>query len=288
MKTCIITGSSGLLGSNLIPYLVKEFNVYAIIRNKSAVINNNHINPVYLDLNKRWSVDLLPNTVDVIIHLAQSENHNDLSKDVKSLYKINCETIIDLLEYGVKCGVKKVIVASSGGVYDNSMYSHKEEDRYTNNPNLYIASKICSEIMSKAYFKKTDISIIRPFFIYGKNQKSNMLFPRLINSLKKNLPITINGKKGVMINPIYVGDTAKSVYQLISKKDIPYVNIAGSEKIYLYDAIKIISNLLNVKPIINHTDSKDSTNILGDISLMKKHLGEPKIQFEKGIIDLTF
>ena len=69
MKKCIITGASGLLGSYLVPLLSKEYEIYSLSRNKG--IRQYNVNNIDIDLSKDWSIRKLPQSVDLVIHLAQ-------------------------------------------------------------------------------------------------------------------------------------------------------------------------------------------------------------------------
>ena len=141
-------------------------------------------------------------------------------------------------------------------------------------------------IENKTYKDFFDISIIRPFFIYGQNQKKHMLFPRLTKLIKEKKEIVLKGKNGVTINPIHAQDVANAVLSLISKKSIYAVNLGGTENFSLRDAIIMISSFLGVKPLIKIENTESNDYILANIDLMKKELYIPKIQFNKGILDV--
>jgi len=284
MKKCIITGASGLLGSYLVPLLSKEYEIYSLSRNKG--IRQYNVNNIDIDLSKDWSIRKLPQSVDLVIHLAQSDNYNDFPKNAAQIFRINTESTLKLLQYSCLNKVKRVIIASSGGVYKESKKPHKETDPLTDKPNFYITSKICLEYLAKSYKDFFDISIIRPFFIYGQNQKKHMLFPRLTKLIKEKKEIVLKGKNGVTINPIHAQDVANAVLSLISKKSIYAVNLGGTENFSLRDAIIMISSFLGVKPLIKIENTESNDYILANIDLMKKELYIPKIQFNKGILDV--
>jgi len=284
MKKCIISGASGLLGSYLVPLLSNEYEIYSLSRNRN--IKKYNINYVDIDLSKNWSIKKLPQSVDLVIHLAQSDNYNDFPKNASQIFKINTESTLKLLQYSSLNKVSRVIIASSGGVYKESKKPHKETDLLTDKPNFYITSKICLELLAKSYKDLINISVIRPFFMYGLNQKKHMLFPRLTNLIKEKKEIVLKGKNGVTINPIHAQDAAKAVLSLISKKGIHTVNLGGSESISLRDAIVMISSSLGIKSHIKIGNTESNDYILANIDLMKKELYIPRIQFSKGILDV--
>ena len=68
----LLTGVNGLLGNSLASLLVKKnHNVYGIARDEKYEKIKKVIY-IKLDFSKRWSFKDLPNKLDTVIHLAQS------------------------------------------------------------------------------------------------------------------------------------------------------------------------------------------------------------------------
>jgi len=71
MKSCLITGATGLIGSNLINKLLNKYELYILTHNNFITLPKEICN-INIDLSKEISFASLPAKIDIIIHLAQS------------------------------------------------------------------------------------------------------------------------------------------------------------------------------------------------------------------------
>lgn len=281
MKHILITGCNGLIGEALIEQLQDKalFKIYGVSRSA-----NTKLSTFELDLSREWSDDILPEKIDVVIHLAQSEKFRDFPDSSIDVFNVNTTSTLKLLEYARKVGVKKFIYASSGGVYGNSDIGFTEESPLKPNKDLgfYLTTKFCSELLVGNYTSFFDINILRFFFVYGKKQKKNMLIPRLIEAVKNKNSIKLQGEEGIKINPVYVDDAAKAIIEIMKKEGSFNVNIGGTEILSIKCIGEIIGNQLNKTPLFEYQDI-EAKNLIGDISKMNNLLGEPQITFAEGI-----
>lgn len=283
MKRILITGSSGLIGSSLLPLLIDNYDVYAVERKTTATINPG-IKCITCDLSGNWNTSILPPKTDCIIHLAQSEHFRDFPAKASDVFYTNTLSTLKLLDYAQKAGVKTFIYASSGGIYGNSDKGFTEDAEIVSRGDLgfYLGTKLSSEIIAENYSSIFDIIILRMFFVYGEKQKRSMLIPRLIDSVQTGAPIALNGEKGLTINPIYVQDAAKAILKAIELNGSHKINIGGTENLSLKEIGDIIGKSMDKKPNYNILDAEPK-NLIGDISKMKKLLIEPSVKFKEGV-----
>lgn len=283
MEKILVTGASGLVGSYLITLLTDKYKVYGISRTSPDYINDNysHIN---IDISESKNYDLLPEKVDYIIHLSQSEDFRNFPDLAKKIFEVNSLSTLLLLDYARKISVKSFILASSGGVYGYGDIPFKENSQIQKNNELgfYLSTKICSEIIADNYTNFMNIITLRPFFIYGIQQNKSMLIPRLIESVFNNLPLKLQGKEGIKINPINVIDAAKAIEQSLKINKSVKINLAGSEIVSIKDIGNIISEILK-KKVEFEIDNSVPKSIMGDITLMKEVLIKPEVSLENGI-----
>ncbi len=286
MKNILVTGANGLIGFELIKKLCENYNVYAISRSTLSIQHKN-ITQINLDFDKQWDISQLPSSIDAICHLAQSENFREFPEKGKQIFNVNTTSTVELLNYAVKSGCKKFIYASSGGIYGNSDTGFNEEDPITPGGDLgfYLSTKFCSEILVENYNRFFETSIIRFFFVYGERQRKNMFIPRLVNSIKEGLPITLQGKEGIKVNPIHVSDAAHAVESAISRSGSFKVNVAGAEVLTLKSICDSIGNALNIQPKFIF-EEKEPKHLIGDINKMEKLLIKPSVKFNEGIKEL--
>lgn len=282
MERVLLTGATGLIGSELLIMLIPQYECW--VAGRSQNISDESIHFIKQDLSKEFNFAVFPERVDYIIHLAQGDGHNDFPNSAKNVFGVNVNGMMQLLEYGVKAKIKKFLFASTGGIYCNTGELMLEENRcFPVGLSFYQGTKLCSEILAQSYSQFYTVISFRFYFVYGENQKDKMLFPRLINDIKEGKTIKIGSLDDIKINPIYKSDAAYYVY--LAMKNVmstEVFNIAGDEIVYISEIAKKMAQVLKTKVNIEYED-KQQKNILGDNSKMKKYFGHPKIMLDEGI-----
>lgn len=283
----LVTGANGLLGRYLIEFLSNSGHiVFALVKDKSKLNfdKNKNINIVEMDLSN-IELSKLPQNIDAIYYLAQSNRFREFPDGVDDMLSINVLAPNILAKWAVKTGVKKFIYASSGGVYTNPNKPVKEFFDINANEKLgfYLNSKLSAEMLLKNYASLFEtFAIIRPFFMYGVGQNETMLIPRLISSVENEKEITLNGQNGIKINPIYVTDASQAVANILDLTGEYIINIAGDEVISLRELCIKISQTVDKEPIFKINDLSQN-DLVADIEMMRKELIEPTIDLKIGI-----
>ena len=285
-KNILITGANGLLGRYLVEVLSQKYKVFALVRNKKKLHFKLNKNISVLEMNLgKINLKILPSKIYAIYYLAQSNQYKQFPKGVNDMISINVYAPNILAKWAIKNKVKKFIYASSGGVYGGSKYPLKEFFRVHPDKNLgfYLNSKISAEILLKNYLNKfMSTIIVRPFFVYGPGQKKDRLFPKLISNIKNNKKITIDGKNGIKLNPIYATDAAKALANILNVKNILTINIAGDQTLTLRELLFMIGHQLGKKPVINN-NKYFKNGLVADNKIMRKKLIIPKVDLKTGI-----
>ncbi len=279
----LLTGYNGLIGSQVHRILVENgYEVYCLglSEPKSAYIVFYQV-----DLSSDWNIDEIKINVDMVIHLAQSPYFRNFPTQASHIFNVNSYTSLKLCDYGIRAQIKKIIFTSSAGIYGSQQYNLNETKEIVYNSNLgfYLASKHIAECLILNYNSFFNTVILRPFFVYGKEQKKDMLIPRLIENIKQCETITLKGNDGIWINPAHVSDAAKAIYKCINLAGNEIINIAGPKVHSLREICEIIGKQLNMEPKFLTQESESPEKLIGDIAKMKKLLIEPTVSFEEGI-----
>ena len=288
MKKYLVVGASGLIGSHLTQKLAENNTVYGVSR---KVLTYAHPNLLWFqhDLVRPLSSCDLPKDLDAIIYLAQSEHFREFPEKTLALFDVNVVRYLELLDFAVKNGIKQVLYASSGGVYEQCGTPFREEDKLSISGSLgfYFGSKLCAEILSNAYSKALNAQILRFFFVYGPGQRPDMLIPRLLNSVKQRMPIKLDNESGIKINPIHVDDAVEAIISVLAIPNSEIYNVAG-EQIYTIRAIsEKMGELLKIDPIFEVNHKPESTiDIIGNILKLKETGWLPKINLDHGLMTL--
>ncbi|MEI8109568.1 MAG: NAD(P)-dependent oxidoreductase [Chitinophagia bacterium] len=285
MKKILISGANGLIGSHLVNRLSndKEIELFLLSRNGITVPNGKSIE---VDFSKDWDVSVLPPGINIIIHLAQSENFRDFPNSANDIFYVNTLSTLKLADYAQKNKVDHFIYASSAGIYGNGDLSGFDENSdivYKSDLGFYLATKHCSEVILDNYSNLLNVIMLRFFFVYGQGQKSEMLIPRLVNNVKEGKSIKLSSENGLVINPTYVGDAVDAILACLNLQKSYKINVAGPQILSLREIADVIGEKVGKKPVFEINLSAISAYMVGNIAKMNQLLGPPKIDFKTGL-----
>jgi UDP-glucose 4-epimerase len=264
----LITGSSGFIGK----HLVKRLSDFQIIEYQHSKKNASY--------NKRKN-----ESIDIVIHLSAKTPYGN--KKSKSFLKENFISVLDILDFCVENKVKKIIYCSSY-VYGIPKSSKITEQHVINPHNEYSQSKFWGEQLCEYYHKiyGLDVVILRPFNIYGKDQKEGYLISNIVNSLKNHKKIKVINSESKR-DFLYVEDFVELILKLIKIQFKFEIFNVGFGKSYSFkEIIKKCEKISNKK--INVSYKKDTSsyipNIICDNSkIMKKTSWKPTVNIDEGL-----
>ena len=299
MKTVLITGCCGFIGSHLSEYFTnKEFNVIGIDNLLTGNFDNiKHLNK--LNNFKFYEHDVckeinIKTKIDYILHFASTASPIDYLKFPIKTLQIGSIGTENILKLGVKNNAT-VLVASTSEIYGDPL-EHPQKETYYGNVNpigprgVYDEAKRYLEAMTIAYKnkKKLNIRIVRIFNTYGPKMRINdgRAIPNFINQILNNKDITVYGDGNQTRSFCYIDDTISGVIKLLKTDYQLPVNI-GNPKEYtilqLVDKIKaIIPPSSNI--VYRNLPENDPKIRRPDIQLAKKLLNwEPKTKLIDGL-----
>ena len=182
MKSILLTGSTGFIGSRLLIALSRQD--YSI--NLLSRLNSNVFPTAVCDFLKDDIPENSLNSIDTIFHLAGYSHDFNADSKTKYLHQtINVDATIKLAELAVKNNVRHFIFISSvkaaGVSKDGSCLS---EDFEGMPEGSYAESKKNAEnkLLDISRNSNMRVSIIRPALVYGPKPKGNLEL--LYNSIK--------------------------------------------------------------------------------------------------------
>ena len=211
MKTYLITGGAGFIGSSLADFLLDKGNKVVIVDNfcdfynpeiKRENTKNNLSNENY----KLYEVDICnvedlekvfsENKIDVIIHLAAMAGVRPSIENPVLYQKVNCMGTQNILELMKKYNVKNLVMASSSSVYGNNKKVPFEETDivdYAISP--YAATKKANEVMTHVYHKLYNFNVImlRFFTVYGPRQRPDLAINKFTRMMINDEEVTMYG-----------------------------------------------------------------------------------------------
>ncbi len=227
MKTILITGGAGFIGSNFIRHLFNKYPDYRIIVLDALTYAGNLENiPAEIRDSERFefwygnlnNLDLVADLVQrsqMVIHFA-AETHVARSLYLNRLFFITdvlgTQSIANaILKYSEN--IERFIHISTSEVYGTAIYEPMDEDHPLNPTSPYAAAKAGADRLVYSYMRSYNLPcvIIRPFNNYGPYQHLEKVIPRFITSAILKEPFTVHGDGSAARDWIYVEDTAEAI-----------------------------------------------------------------------------
>lgn len=285
----LVTGSSGMIGSELVPALeARGHKVWGLDRK----------DPEFTKLERFIKYDLLSgqplytqeHQFDLIIHLAANARVWELVEN-PNLALENVVTTHQVYELARQAGVPKVLFASSREIYGNGNELPVDEtagsQRSCESP--YGASKLFGESYAYAYEKcyNLDTKIMRFSNVYGKYDFSDRFIPKVIKQLKANEEVEIWGANKVL-DFTYITDTVDGIIHLVENWDEARAkewNIASGVGFNLSEVAELLRVMLDSKSNIRIGESHPGEvfEYTADINSMKSIGWSPKVGLNEGL-----
>ena len=260
MKTYLVTGGAGFIGSNYIHYLFNKYDndVHIInvdkltyagnLENLQDIEKKRNYKFVQGDICQSHVVEPLVKEADVVVNFA-AESHVDRSIGAPDDFiKTDVYGAFVLLESARKYGVEKFIQISTDEVYGSIIDGSFKETDVLEPSSPYSASKAGADRLAFSYFVTYDLPVIitRCSNNYGPFQYPEKLIPLFVtNALEdKNVPIYGDGKN--IRDWIYVLDHCDAVDFLIKHgQDGQVYNIGGGNERMNIEITDLILKYLN-------------------------------------------
>lgn len=250
----LITGASGFVGKNLVPYLHERHWDVITLDALPAPVGlsgfENHIQyrlGSYGELSAKSS-DVLSG-VRVVIHLA-SQSHVDRSIDGPVPFiDDNVRGTLELFEFCRKLDLEKIIHFSTDEVGACLQEGSFKEDYVFECGSVYSASKGAQELLVQAYIKTYDLPIVttRCVNIFGPHQATEKLIPKTISSALGGLPVPVYGDGMQKRQWVHVDHVCEYVTAVAAGNYIPpktVLHITGTREIHNVMLVQSILGLL--------------------------------------------
>ena len=290
-SSILITGSSGTVGTSLAATLLEQgYEVFGVDMRSNPwkkVVNDR---TTVLDLTEEGVADRLPQSVDLVVHLAANARVHKLVQNPERA-KENFETTFNVLEYARDVGAD-VIFSSSREVYGNGdKVIYDETDTYIDEcESPYTASKIGGEALVKSYDNCYEIeaSIVRFSNVYGKYDASNRVIPLFIAQASRGEDLTVYGDDKVL-DFTYIDDCVNGLVQMVNqfnKVSGTTFNIASGRGTSLLELAELIVEKVGAEVDIDVEENRTGEvgRYIADISKAQKILNyEPNYTTSQGI-----
>jgi nucleoside-diphosphate-sugar epimerase len=304
----LVTGGASFIGSHVTDALVARGARVRVVDNLSSGrleniaqhIKRREIEFIHDDLLAPGVAERAVRNIELVIHLAADHG----GRGYLDLHQAACSTNL-ALDGGIfrachKAGVDKIVYASSGCVYPNSLQSNPTEAIYLSEElvrppyeadNMYGWAKLMGEMTLRAYHDEWGMKSVslRYFTAYGPREHENHAVMAMIaRSFIDQDPFVVWGDGEQIRNWTHVSDIVEGTLLAAEKIDNSVaINLGTMERTRVIDAVREVLRYTAKEHLEIRLDPEMPTgprNRVADNSLAGKALGwQPRVSFRDGL-----
>lgn len=245
----LVTGATGFIGSHLVDELIRRrCQVRILVRNS---FDSRHslkgVETSLGDITDNASLISALKKIDVVFHLAAAINLSTESMErYREINVLGTENLFKAIKAS-DTRIKRFVFCSSVGVFGPLDSLPANEETRCNPVNFYELSKYEAEKSVRAIGAADHIpvSIIRPSWVYGPNDKRTF---KLFRAINKNRFLIIGDGK-TLVHPVYVSDVVQGLIKCAFEENgenNTYI-IAGDQSVSLNSLVETIEKALKKK-----------------------------------------
>ena len=207
MKSVLVTGGAGFIGSNLIQLLAKHnYNIFSIDDYSTGNFNCELNNVTYIKMDIK-NISDFKEKVDTCFHLAAKTMVQESFNKIDEYFSTNVDGTLNIAKWASTNKVK-LIYAGSASKHSNTQSSP------------YALTKFLGEEICRLFNYNYDLNlqIARFYNVYGPGEKVDPINGNVIgiwrSRIKKRLPLQIVGDGEQKRDFIHVGDVVKGLIKI--------------------------------------------------------------------------
>jgi len=295
MKTYLITGGAGFIGTNLSERLVKEGNKVIVVDDLSSGADPERLpkEVVFLkvDICDTEAITKAMEGVDVVVHLAALPRVQFSIEHPFEAQHVNVQGTLSVLESARIAKVGRIVYAASSSAYGEQKVMPLTEVMPPQPKSPYGLHKYYGELLMKLWSDIHGIETVslRFFNVYGPHFNPEgayaLVIGKFMKQRKDGVPMTITGDGEQTRDFTHVSDTIDAVIRASVSEKVGHgevFNVGAGHNVSMNEIAKLIGG-----PVKHIAPRLEPKHTLADTSYIRLTLGwEPKIRIEDGILEL--
>lgn len=303
MKTIVVTGGAGFIGSHFLEFCVPrhsdtrfvcidKMNYAGNPENLSAIRSHENFQSVRADILDPEDLEAaVPSDPDVIVNFAAASHVDRSIEDAGPFVRVNVQGVQNLLDVARSDGDVRFVQISTDEVYG----SLGETGRFTPDSPLdpsspYAATKAGGDLLAMSYHHTYGLPVIvvRCSNNYGPRQHPEKFIPRMILRAMNDQPLPIYGDGSNVRDWIFVKDFCRGILDVLEEGEAGKTYHFGGrqEKTNLDVARAILDRLDRSRDLIQFVEDRPGHDYryAMDFSRTREELGwSPTRSFEEGL-----
>ncbi len=299
---CLVTGGAGFIGSHLVDALLLAGASVRVVDNFSTGFQHNlaaaqtdsELELIEGDVSQTDVVAAVVRDIDVIFHQAAMASVPRSIREPELCHAWCATSTLNLLNAGVACGVRRLVLASTSAAYGDSAFVSKRETDPAAPLSPYAAAKLASESYCQAFPNSFPIEtvILRYFNVFGPRQdpqsEYSAVIPRFVAMILSGEQPIIYGDGQQSRDFVYVSDVVQAnlLAAILPQAAGGTFNIARGERTTLLELLTELREILGqrIEPIHQPPRAGEVRDSLADISHARSRLQfNPEIGIAEGL-----
>jgi dTDP-glucose 4,6-dehydratase len=310
VKTVLVTGGAGFIGSNFVHYLYDKYPDYRILildlltyagslENLPGTVShgayNGRLQFWYGDVRNASLVDSLVAQCDVVVHFAAEthvtrsiyDNYHFFETDVLGTQVVANSVLKHVSR------IDRFIHISTSEVYGTARAPKMDEEAPLMPMSPYASAKAGADRLVYSYFATYNLPVIivRPFNQFGPRQHLEKVIPRFITSCILDEPLRVHGDGSAERDFTYIEDTCRALDCLthceLDRVRGEVINLGSGASISLASMAPLVAQKMN-RPDAAITYVGDRPGQVfrhtADVSKAERLIGwRPQVSFAEGL-----
>ncbi len=303
MKTALVAGGAGFIGSNLCERLVNDH--YRVIcldnfltgsrENVAHLLSSKRLGLVERDISQPGDFPIGRWRLDVVVNLASPASPKDYQRYPLETLRAGAAGTDNLLKLALEHKAR-FVHASTSEVYGDPQ-EHPQKESYWGRVNsygprsMYDEAKRYSEALVRSWRIKHNLStgVVRIFNTYGPRMQPDdgRVVSNFIVQALKGKPLTIYGDGSQTRSFCYIDDMVEAIAAMIERNAQGPINLGNPTELSIKELARKVLELtgsnsrLNLGPRLKDDPGRRRP----DISKAKRELGwRPRVELEKGLV----
>lgn len=302
-KKVLVTGGAGFIGSQLADRLLDMQNTVIVYdnfddfyggkeRNVQSNIENSRFRLVRENILNFEALASAMKGVDVVFHEAAQCGVRYCIRNPWKAHRVNVTGTLNVLMAARQTGVKKVVFASSSGIFGLPHYMPMDEEHPTNPNSPYGVSKLAAEKYCLAFHEVYGIATVclRYFSVYGPRGRPDQVIHAFASAVARNESPVIYGDGTQTRDFTFVSDVVDATILAAECDDVAgeVFNVGFGRETSVNEILDKVTEKLDrtreMRPIYEETYKGEFPHTFVDNAKARRVLGwRPKVDLDRGL-----